>query len=90
MARSAAGPPLKFKRQERKKWTDTLSTDVIEMIEAYPEFHAETTGEPAPSQGEVVDEVVRKVLGGHSDFKKFLEKRRTAAQAAGGGSKGTK
>jgi hypothetical protein len=88
MARKPSGPPLKFKRNEKKIWKGNLDIEVIEMLEAYPDWHQQTTGEPAPTQEEVIEGVVRKLLGGHSDFKKFLEDRRATAGGAGARSAG--
>lgn len=92
MARTPSGPPLKFDRRERKKFTEQLEVETIEMIEAYPSFHAKETGEPEPTPGEVVDQITKKVLGGHKEFKKHLEewrKNKAAEASGGGGSKGS-
>jgi hypothetical protein len=84
MPKTKPGPPLKFERRETKKWGGELEVSTIEMIEAYPEYHKQATGEEAPKPGEVVDQIVKKVLGSHTEFKKFLEERRTSAGGGGG------
>lgn len=81
MARKASGPPLKFSRQEKKQWKGNLDVEVIEMIEAYPDWHHKTTGEPAPSQEAVIEGAIKKLLGNHSEFKKFLDERRSKGSA---------
>jgi hypothetical protein len=83
MARKASTPPLKFKRTEKKTWKGNLDTEVIEMLELYPTWHSQVTGEPAPSPEEVLEGIVRKVLGGHSEFKKFFDEKRSAGAGAG-------
>ena len=65
------------------------------MIEAYPEYYNQTTGDPAPSQEEVIEGAIRKTIGSETDFKKFLGEWRAAKGSdgarpgAGGASKGT-
>ena len=45
MARKAAGPPLRFRRTERKLWKGNLDIEALEVIEHYPAWHAQLTGE---------------------------------------------
>lgn len=85
MPRKTDGPVLRFKRQEKKNWKGSLDADVVEMIEAYPEYYNSTTGDAAPSAEEVIEGAIRKVLGGDGGFKKFLEERRTGARASAAG-----
>lgn len=89
MGRSTDAPPLKFERREKKKITiKELDSEVAEMIELYPAFYKESTGDAAPTIEEVIEQAVRKSLGGHAGFKKFREARRSSGGAAGGGGGG--
>jgi hypothetical protein len=89
MARSTTGPALKFERRQKKKLgIKELDAEVVEMVEQYPAYYKESTGEDAPTVEEVIEQAIRKALGSDAGFKKFREGRRSGGGAAGSGSGG--
>jgi hypothetical protein len=87
MPKKQAGPVLTFTRQEKKNFKGSLDADVLEMIEAYPDYYSQETGEKAPTPEEVIEQAIRKTIGKEGGFRKFLDERRTRGASDGAGAR---
>lgn len=65
----------------------SLDAEVLGMVETYPDYYSQQTGEKAPSPEEVIEQAIRKTIGKESGFRKFLDERgaRGGSDGAGAG-----